>query len=283
MSIRPRAHKKRQMTQRAASAAVGLPLLMLAIWAGPPWFSLLAAAVAGVGALELCHLARRRGRRPAVLVAVVWAVGLVAVGHFVSAGLSASDEHKAVLGVAGVGALALAVALLWDLRAAPRLGDWGATAGAAVLTGGLLAYGPLLRGLDQGQQWLFLVVFVTFMADTTAFLVGRAIGRRPLAPQISPGKTWEGAVGGLLGAVGATVVLTQVLVLDTTMAAVLALGALMGVIGQLGDLAESWFKRAAGTKDSGWILPGHGGVLDRLDSIVFNLALVYYFVEWSTQ
>jgi phosphatidate cytidylyltransferase len=188
-----------------------------------------------------------------------------------------------MVGVAAVGTLALVAALLWSLRSAPSLGDWGATAGAAVLAGGLLAYGPLLRGLDQGREWVFLVVFVTFAADTSAFFVGRAIGNRPLAPKTSPGKTWEGAVGGLLGAMGAGVALTQVLGLDMTVAAALALGALMGVVGQLGDLGESWIKRAAGIKDSGWLIPGHGGVLDRLDSIVFNLVLVYHFTIWATQ
>ena len=133
--------------------------------------------------------------------------------------------------------------------------------------------------MDQGLQWVLLLA-VTFATDTSAFFVGRALGRLPLAPAISPGKTLEGAVGGLAGAVLAAVIGVELLGLELTMPETLVLGGLAGVAGQLGDLAESRLKRVAGVKDSGWLFPGHGGVLDRIDSIVFNLPVVYYFVLW---
>ena len=95
---------------------------------------------------------------------------------------------------------------------------------------------------------------------------------------ISPGKTWEGAIGGFLAAVLAALAAAWALEIDVSVPVIVALGALMGVVGQAGDLFESKLKRLAGVKESGRLLPGHGGVLDRLDSIVFNLALVYYFV-----
>ena len=128
-----------------------------------------------------------------------------------------------------------------------------------------------------------LLVLVTFTTDTSAFLVGRLAGKTPLAPSISPGKTREGAGGGLAGAVIASVALSSIMGLAASVLSSLLLGLLMGVAGQLGDLAESRIKRWADTKDSGRLIPGHGGVLDRLDSIVFNLVLVYYFVIWTVQ
>jgi len=274
------------MNSRIASAVVGLPLLALLIWVGPPWFSLLVAMAAAIGARELCHMAGQRGRRPMALVAAMWAVALVAGAHFLASDSSGAATLPALVvtgAIAVTGALISIVWLLWRSRHGLDLADWALTAGAALYIGGLLSYAPLIRGLDQGREWTFLLVGVTFVADPSAFVAGRSFGRRLLAPKISPGKTWEGAVGGLLGAVVASLVLTFVFSLDTTLVQALALGALMGGAGQLGDLAESRLKRAAGVKDSGWLIPGHGGLLDRLDSIVFNLALVYYFVIWVVQ
>ena len=167
------------------------------------------------------------------------------------------------------------------IRPKARPADWAITLAAALYAGGLLAHAPLLRGLEDGREWVFVVVLVTFAADTAAFFFGRSFGRTPLAPTISPGKTWEGAGAALVAAIVAAPGLTAVFTLGVALPGTLALGALMGVVGQSGDLLESRLKRAARVKDSGWLLPGHGGVLDRLDSIVFNLALVYYFVMWA--
>jgi phosphatidate cytidylyltransferase len=100
-----------------------------------------------------------------------------------------------------------------------------------------------------------------------------------MAPSISPAKTWEGSVGGIAGALGASVAAVTLLDLDSGVGEALVLGAIIGVVAQLGDLVESRLKRISDVKDSGWLMPGHGGVLDRLDSIVFNLVVVYYFVS----
>lgn len=274
------------MTSRVATAAVGLPLLALVIWAGSPWFSFLVAVAAAIGALELCHMARQRGRRPMALVAAVWAVALVGGAHFVAS--DSTDEAAlpalaVTLAIVAGGAL---VSLIWMLLRSGHgvgLGDWAVTAGAALYIGGLLSYAPLIWGLGEGREWVFLAVGVIFAADTAAFATGKSVGRRPMAPTVSPGKTWEGSLGGLLGAVAACVAFTALLDLGVAVALAVVLGALMAVVGQLGDLAQSRLKRAAGVKDSGWLVPGHGGLLDRLDSIVFNLPLVYYFVMWVIQ
>jgi phosphatidate cytidylyltransferase len=132
--------------------------------------------------------------------------------------------------------------------------------------------------VPYGAGWLALVVAACWAADTAAYAVGKTLGRHKLCPSISPGKTVEGAVGGLIGAMLLTFLLGQWLGLPTGHA--LALGALLGVAGQLGDLAESKLKRWAGVKDSGSILPGHGGVLDRFDSLLVNAPLAYYYLRF---
>ena len=268
------------MSLRLASAAVGIPILAVLIWAGAPLFSILIAAMAGVGAWEVCRLARNRDLRPVAPVAITWSVALVALGHVLSEDWSPRDTTRAAV------AIAATAYVFWQARRARgRVGlvNWRITAGAALYPGGLLAFAPLIRGLDQGMEWVFLLVLVTFATDTSAYLVGGLAGKTPLAPSISPGKTREGAVGGLVGAVIATVVLASIMGLAASVLSALLLGLLMGVAGQLGDLAESRLKRWAVAKDSGRLIPGHGGVLDRLDSIVFNLVLVYYFVIWAFQ
>ena len=158
--------------------------------------------------------------------------------------------------------------------------DWGYTAAGAIYTGWTLSLFLRLRAGDSGLEWALLAVLATFATDTGAFMVGRAIGKRRLAPRISPGKTWEGAIGGWLTAVGSTVGLAALLDLPVTTAQAAALGALVGVAAQAGDLVESALKRSAGVKDSGALIPGHGGALDRLDSVVFAIVVVYHFKVW---
>jgi phosphatidate cytidylyltransferase len=142
-----------------------------------------------------------------------------------------------------------------------------------------MTHGPMLRGLEDGMLWIFVLSIVTFSTDTGAYIVGRLFGRRKLAPSISPSKTWEGAIGGLAFSIATSVIAVELLSLDVSIIQSISLGAVLGATGQLGDLAESKLKRQAGTKDSSSLVPGHGGVLDRLDSIVWNLVVVYHFVS----
>ncbi|MCH7483458.1 MAG: phosphatidate cytidylyltransferase [Chloroflexi bacterium] len=131
----------------------------------------------------------------------------------------------------------------------------------------------------RGAKDAFLTVndfTLTFATDTGAYAVGKLVGRHKMAPRISPGKTWEGAAGGLVAGTGATVALVAVLgPIETALAAAALLGAGIAIAGQAGDLAESWLKRLAGAKDSGTLIPGHGGILDRMDSLFPVFPLVY--------
>ncbi len=177
------------------------------------------------------------------------------------------------------------LALPWLLldrnrRAAPA--GWAYTVGGPACLGFLLAHSLMLRELDGGadssRDWLIFAVLVTFATDTGAYFTGKGMGRHAMAPSISPNKTWEGAIGGFIWAVGTASALGALLSLSVPVWQAALVGAAIGVVAQLGDLAESRVKRASGVKDAGGIVPGHGGVLDRLDSIVFSLPLVYYLV-----
>ena len=269
----------RDTAPRIATAFVGLPLLVMVVWAGSPWVSLMAGAAAALGALELCRMFGQPGRRPVAGVAALWGITFVAVAHLLSNGSSA----QVAFSVAAATAIAVGLAGLALARPIPAVADWGITAGSAIYPGGFLAYAPLIREVEQGLQWLIVALVVTFANDSAAYFVGSAIGKTPLAPKISVGKTWEGSIAGAAGALAAAGAALYVFGLDVALAWMLALGAGMAVAAQLGDLAESWLKRITGVKDSGGIMPGHGGLLDRLDSIVLNLVLVYYFVIWVAQ
>jgi phosphatidate cytidylyltransferase len=158
--------------------------------------------------------------------------------------------------------------------------DWAYTAAGAFYMGWTLSLFLVLREETKGFEWVLVVLLGTFATDTGAFFTGRVLGRRPLAPRISPGKTWEGAIGGFLFGAGTVLALTTWLELPISTWEGAALGALVGVSAQAGDLVESMIKRASGVKDSGRLIPGHGGTLDRLDSVVFVIVVVYHFLIW---
>ena len=130
----------------------------------------------------------------------------------------------------------------------------------------------------NGYHWLLYALFTTFATDTGAYFVGRAFGKHKLAPVISPGKTWEGAAGGLIWAVGISIALAAVLDLSFPLWQQVLLGLLLGTVAQMGDLLESALKRRAGVKDAGVLIPGHGGVLDRIDSLLVTIPVTYYIL-----
>jgi phosphatidate cytidylyltransferase len=133
----------------------------------------------------------------------------------------------------------------------------------------------------NGKLWIFFLLVVSFVNDTGAFYFGRLFGKHKLYEAISPGKTWEGAVGGLLCSVIAALWFLQILRLHPINMMIVALIVSLSIAGQIGDLAESMLKRNHGVKDSGRILPGHGGLLDRIDGLLFSIPVLYLFLNWS--
>ena len=152
-----------------------------------------------------------------------------------------------------------------------------------VYVGFLLGHGLALRDLsgdgdNLGRSWLLFTLLVVFACDTGAYAIGRLLGRHRMAPKVSPNKTWEGAAGGFIASIGVALLVGVVFDLGLPLWQQAMVGAVASVAAQLGDLAESSLKRAANVKDSGSIMPGHGGILDRLDSILFALPAVYYLL-----
>lgn len=261
---------------RVATAVVGAPLLLGALWLGGlPWL-ILVAAVGLLGAPEVARLYGRDGwRAPSdgLILAVLWPIGLA---YLAGEGLVDLPWPQA-------GAL-LAVPLLYGLvrelfRPHPQLLTAAAVlAVTLVYWGGLLAHLILLRALPQGLAWSLVLVAGTWGADIAAYFIGRQWGRRRLAPHLSPGKTVEGTVAGLVAGLASAGLVGWGVGLKGP--GLLWAGAAMVLAVPLGDLIESGFKREAGVKDSGSLLPGHGGLLDRFDSLILAGAVLYHWVTW---
>ena len=266
------------MPRRIATASVGLPILLALVWAGDVYLTVAVALAAALAWTEYHRLFASEGERVMLAYGALWAVALV-VGGYLASYWSVADLPLPVYVALGGGAVAAALWTLWqpsDLLARARL------AVGPVYVGFLVAHAVALReapGLP-GLEWLVFALLTTFATDTGAYFVGRSIGRHRMTPSISPGKTWEGAVGGFLAAVGAGAGLAALTGLEALTELpfwpALSVAAGVGIVAQVGDLLESRLKRAAGAKDTGGLLPGHGGLLDRLDSLVLTIPLVYY-------
>ncbi|HSJ24988.1 MAG TPA: phosphatidate cytidylyltransferase [Longimicrobiales bacterium] len=292
-----------ELTRRVAVAAVGIPLALVVIWAGGSLLALLLAAIAAGAAVELYRLAGHRGIR-----AFTAAGALLAATPILITGFN-PDPYFA--GAWSWGAFVLATLLVAAAAIFLRGVDGSPLAVSAVtitgalFTGGTLAHAVLLReltlptrsmvpGLPEAElvplsPWLgpALLLFplvLTWTSDTAAYFGGRSMGRRKLIPAVSPGKTVEGAIAGVVGTVivGALYghfVFHGLLHLPLGVGFGLLAGLIISPVAQVGDLAESLLKREAGVKDSGNLLPGHGGMLDRFDSLFFTIPATYWLLE----
>ena len=259
------------MFPRLVTAAIGLPVLAALVWVGGYWFTGLVVILSAVASWELCRMAGAWGQRPLTLLAIVLTVAFVAAGNYV-AGL---DQAGTFGVIAGGAALSAAIAMMLAPHAVRKsLATTLVTVCIVLFIGGALFNAVLLGGAPDGREWILFLIIVTFATDTGAYIIGKAIGSRMLAPNVSPGKTWEGAVGGLVGAISAGAIFGWVTGAHPADGPWLMLAPILGISGQVGDLYESRLKRMARFDDSGSLVPGHGGVLDRLDSITFNLIVL---------
>ncbi len=261
------------MLKRLLSALVLLPVFLLIVVKAPGWMFNMLVVIASAAALwEVVRLFDQAGRPVDRGLALVTGVAVTA-----SFGASRLLEPNALpvfsLMIAVVAVLAAPV---W--RGTPDVERSANTLLAITYVGWLLGFGILLHHASPlGDELVLYVVGVTWVGETAAYVVGSAMGRHKLAPVISPKKSVEGALAQVVASI-ATGAAVGAWLLPTCGAGLwLGAGALLGVVGQFGDLAESAIKRSAGTKDTGALIPGHGGVLDRIDSLLFNLPAFYYF------
>ena len=260
------------LKDRVITAAIGIPIIVLAIWFGHPWFSIFVALAALAGTYEFYRMAGLQRTEPLMYLGLLWSLALVLGCHYLGC-----DVLPLVVGVATLVSL---ICLLPRPSRETAFRNWAWMVAGAFYVGWMLSYWLNLRGLEGGRNWVYLGMFTTFANDTGAYFIGRAIGRHKLAPAISAAKTWEGAIGGLMSAIVAAVVIAIILPLTFQYWEIMLLGLLVSIFAQLGDLVESLLKRNMGVKESGKLLPGHGGVLDRFDSLIFVGPVVYYYLTW---
>jgi phosphatidate cytidylyltransferase len=261
------------LKQRVITGLWGIPLLIAAVWfAQPlPWFTILVAIWGLLAVYEFYKLAAGAKMPPLTYFGLIWTLLFIISPHCPYAFTLPLLLTSAVV-------LSLLCLLVRPQKEGAFMG-WAWTIAGILYIGWLLSHLVALRGLDDGRNWVFLALFATFGSDTAAYFTGRALGRHHLAPSISPGKTWEGTIAGILGAIIVSLLFTMLLPIGYGQA--ILLGFLVSFFGQLGDLLESLLKRNMGVKDSGRLLPGHGGALDRIDSVVFAGVVVYYYVIWA--
>ncbi len=269
------------LKKRVITGLWGIPLLVAAVWfARPiPWFTVLVTIWGLLAAYEFYKIVGIKA------APIIW-FGLIWTALFIISPYCPYGQTLPLLLTSAV-----VLSLLWLLLSPKKEGaflGWGWTMAGILYIGWLLSHLVALRGIvlpgteEAGRNLVFLALFATFGSDTAAYFAGRALGKHKLAPSISPGKTWEGTIAGLLGAVIISLLFTLSwpLGLPIGYGTAVVLGLVISVFGQLGDLVESLLKRNMGVKDSGRLLPGHGGALDRIDSVVFAGVVLYYYVIW---
>lgn len=254
---------------RVISAIVLLAIVAIPLFLGGLPFFLLVAAIGLIATYEFVALFRKGGHAPMLIVA-----GLMALAFIAQAQWPSLFPLSPLLTIAVVVTL---LASLWNKSARPA-SDWTLTLAGALYAGWLLNHFVRLRAEDQGLYWLLLGAMAIWTADATAYFAGRAFGKHPWWPRHSPKKTWEGYLSGAAAATVVTAVL-GVVFLQLSPLEGATLGLLIGLAAPLGDLAESMIKREAGAKDSSNLIPGHGGFLDRIDSLLITIPIVFY---WAT-
>ena len=278
---------------RVVSALVLVPIILAIVLFGEPWLSLLIGVAAFLALVELVALLDAAGHQPPQVLTIISGMTLVAAGLITTNGdavggavarLVVALDPPGLVAAAMVAAMILLAGVAFT-RSDPRAGfmTWAMTSFGVAYIGLLLPAIVLVAhlapaggsattpvgafGIGSGPAWALLLLLVVWGYDTGAFLTGRRLGRRRLLDQISPSKTMEGLVGGLVLATIAAGIGAVLVGLEPWHP--LIIGPMVGLAAQAGDLAESMLKRAAGRKESGFLVPGHGGILDRIDSFLF--------------
>lgn len=287
--------KNTALTYRVLSSVFLIPIVAVFVYLGGWWMFALGLGITLIAIREFCAIIERAGYKPLTIMTALLAVAFITDAQLMVEGIS-------LPGGASLARFALAAAVVVSLVSQvlreddhhKALTGWAFLFAGATYIGWLLRYYLLLRNLESDRQgmlvavpgislelergalWLALVIAGTWLCDTCAYFVGSAYGRHKLIPRVSPGKTWEGTVAGVVAATLSGMLATPLLGLHPV--AAFGLGLTIGVAAVFGDLAESLIKRGAHVKDASTLIPGHGGLLDRLDSMLFTGVAAYYYV-----
>lgn len=259
------------MLTRVISALILLPIVVGLIWLGGWPFDIAIALIMSLAVYEFNQL-MRQGSHPR---RVPWGFSLALV---IVIGLDVLAPQASLLRL-GI-ALILITSLTWQLshRQGEPTVDWALAIASGLYLGIAGAHFILLRQLPNGELWLLLTLTGTWLADSGAYFIGSRFGRHKMTPTLSPKKSWEGLFGGILFGLVLNPIVAEIFGLPLIHGA--ALGLIGATIGVFGDLSISMIKRQVGAKDSGYLIPGHGGALDRLDSMLFTVIVGYYYIIW---
>ncbi len=270
----PLATARRNLLFRLSTASILLPVALAAVWAGNPALFILTAILVLLGLWEMRSIAIAAGWG-----FISWVAFPLAVAFLL---LPLSNQSQAIV-LAAIAAAAIAAGLVASAlknSSASRWSGLAAATGSALYVGGLAAALPATRGESAGLAWVLILLAAVWSYDIAAYFTGTAIGRHCLAPQLSPSKSWEGVAGGLTGAIATAAIVSLFFTVGLWIALLAA--AFISLAAQVGDLFESALKRRANLKDSGRLLPGHGGILDRVDSLLFAGPVAYAFAAFSS-
>jgi len=259
--------------QRILAALIALPLVLIPIWLGGLWWVALVTLLAVWAGWELYSLLAQSGYPASLWLGIPWLLLLVYTGW--------QPQRLPLAPILVLGVIATLIRALY--RTEKPLVYWLSTLAGALYLGTLIAQITALRLAPDGLWWLLLGLLITWGNDTLAYLVGITLGRHKLWPRLSPKKTWEGTLGGWVTAA----LISGAMLASTPLPGSFALGLLIGlgggVLALFGDLSVSMIKRQAGVKDSSHLFPGHGGLLDRLDSILFVIPYISLVMQLLTR
>lgn len=260
---------------RLASAVIGIGLVLGILLLGELPFFILLTLIALVGSYEYFLLLKKSGLQPSLLLSLLGTAGFCAGAYFFA-------EN----GIENMLVILVAVYFLWNLGLLGTRHEINCafTFLGNLYTGFLFSYLILLRNFKSGMIWVMVIFIVTWVTDTSAYIVGSLIGKHKIFPRVSPNKTWEGSIAAVIAAPASIIILSKFdffakIASSLSLPQQIMLGLAIAVAAQAGDLAESKLKRATEAKDSGWIIPGHGGILDRFDSILFSGFTGYYVLR----
>ncbi|MQF98350.1 MAG: phosphatidate cytidylyltransferase [SAR202 cluster bacterium] len=275
------------MQLRIITATLGIPVVFLILWAGYPWIWIAFSIVSTIAILEFYNLNPNNCPIIVKIIGVCWLNMLLSNGYI----LHLAQIDILMLGLVGIPTVNFLLQIIvfcknkfnqpFELKQ-PSLYSLHTLIGI-IYIGIPVSLSLSIRNEANGFELLAIIIFGVFVTDTFSFLTGKLIGTRKLAPTISPGKTWEGAVGGFLFGSSFTIYLTHTLAVFNNFQLILLLGFALAISAQIGDLLESKLKRIAKVKDTGNLIPGHGGVLDRMDSIILTIVVLYPLIKWGVE
>jgi phosphatidate cytidylyltransferase len=254
---------------RIISAVIAIPIVIGAVYLGGVWFAVGAGLIALIAGWEFGQMMTTGGHRTTPLFTLMLIAVLIYTSYQPDSGWLSFALTTILL-----------LSLAWQLFSAapgPTV-NWALTITGGLYIGWGLGHLVALRQRPDGLVWVWLVLVATWGADTFAYFVGRSIGRHKLWPRHSPHKTWEGLIGGIFGGVLGAALVT--LLFGMNWGVTLVIGAIVPIAGLFGDLSISMMKREVGVKDSSNLFPGHGGFLDRIDSLLFVSLVVFYYARW---